>query len=300
MKSRYYSFFLLILSLTGCNSPEAASQSPSNRHEPPAMAANQPTVQPKLISEFFFDGDRLDYNGYQIIKRKKEIDDRVECPPEDRHKPCIIPVFYTVIKQGGRVLATFDDFHFALGNRNEIALCALLGGPGKQLIISQTGPRSGRHYIVDMTSTPHILFDSNEYEVGREEVEILDLDNDGSYEIALAVTAFYMVFQVSMAETPLPRVIFKYNQQAKKYLPANHIFQRDMDPNISRDKDPRSDMGRNLDILLDYIYAGREEEGWTFFEREYQLPDKEKVKSEVLRVLRKAPAYNYIRAHRAT
>ena len=300
----YKMLFLLILTFSNCETSEEASQSPPIEQEQSGKNGSQQEEQPKFIGEFFIQEDSIAYNGYEIVKLKKEVDYRDACSPEYRNKPCIIPVFYTVIMREGRILAEFDDYYFSLGNGNDFALYPLLGGEAKQLFISQTAPRSGRHYVVELTSKPRVIFDSSDYEVGREEVEILDLDNDGVYEISLAVTAFYMVYGVSMAETPLPQVIFKYDLKAEKYLPANHIFQSNLLKDIEetknhRSKDARSDVGRNLAILLDYIYAGKEEEGWAFFELEYNLPDKVTVKSDTLRVLRKAPAYRYIGEHRA-
>jgi hypothetical protein len=295
---------LLALTLSGCRSPEAASQSQPAKQGKPAHSADRPRDSAELISEFFIKGDTVSYKGYEISKLKKEVDHREECPPGKRDNPCVIPVYYTVIKRQGKALAKFDEFYYGPGNGNEFALHPLLGGEAKQLIISQTAPRSGRHYVVDLASKPGVIFDSYDYEVGREEVEVSDLDDDGIYELSLAVTAFYLVFNVSMAETPLPQVIFKYDRKAQKYLPANHIFQTRLLGRIEevkslKDKDARSDVGRSLSILLDYIYAGKEEEGWAFYEREYNLADKEKVKSEIMSALRNAPAYKYIRGHRA-
>jgi hypothetical protein len=55
-----------------------------------------------------------------------------------------------------------------------------------------------------------------------------------------------------------------------------------------------------LRIVLDYIFAGREEEAWTFYEEAYKLPDKTEVRRDILAVLKVQPVYRslYPQAHK--
>jgi hypothetical protein len=86
--------------------------------------------------------------------------------------------------------------------------------------------RGGRHWVASLSPTFQVLFDSGYYGVGREEFRVIDIDKDGIYEILLPVTAFYtMQDKMYIAEIPLPQIIFKYDPQAKKYFPANSLFQ---------------------------------------------------------------------------
>ena len=109
-----------------------------------------------------------------------------------------------------------------------------------------------------------------------------------------------------MALTPLPETIFKYDSRAKKYVPANHLFQdyalREIDDEINL-LGPRQDQGYylsdRLEILLRYIYAGKEEAGWTFFEREYDVADRDEVKSRVEKILKNHPFYKFVYAKAA-
>jgi hypothetical protein len=102
-------------------------------------------------------------------------------------------------------------------------------------------------------------------------------------------------------ETPLPGVIFKYDGRAGNYLPANHLFQahllKGIEERINRlpAAGGSDHLSQTLDILLDYLYAGKEEEGWSFFDRAYHSPDKLEIRSKVKAVLAKAPAYRFIR-----
>jgi hypothetical protein len=69
----------------------------------------------------------------------------------------------------------------------------------------------------------------------------------------------------------------------------------EFDASIARHQqksEPGSDRGRKLDILLDYIYAGKEKEGWAWFEKEYKESRKREVKASVIATLQHSTAYN--------
>lgn len=159
------------------------------------------------MSDIFTKEESLTYNGFKIAKLES-IAKRSESEQ--------IEFSYAVIKKSGKVLAKFDSFRYGLMNATGIGLFPLLGGKTKQLIISQTVPRGGRHWVVDLTA------------------------ND----------------QLSVSATPLPTVFFRYDK--------------------------------------------KEKEGWEFFDKAYTLPDADKIKAKVKEVLRKAPAYNFIRKRSST
>jgi len=100
-------------------------------------------------------------------------------------------------------------------------------------------------------------------------------------------------------------VIFKYDDKAGKYLPANQLFQeyalKGIESNIATlGSDESEYLSKRLDIALQYVFAGKEDEAWAFFDREYKHPDKEEVKSKVKAVLREHPVYRFIYPKRAT
>ena len=49
-----------------------------------------------------------------------------------------------------------------------------------------------------------------------------------------------------------------------------------------------------LNVALRYVYAGEEKEGWSFYDRVYQLPDKEEIRARVLALLKDEPVYQFI------
>jgi endonuclease/exonuclease/phosphatase family metal-dependent hydrolase len=258
---------------------------------------------PQQIESLFVEGDSLSYNGYQVVKLKKRI--KHEFPPVMKSPPDLIEVSYAVLKKNRRVLATFEGVYFGAGNATDFGLFAFLGGQTKQLAVSQTVPRGGRHWVVDLSSRSRVIFDSGDYGVGREEFSVIDIDKDGVYEISLPITVFYTFENMSMAETPLPEIIFRYDRRAGKYLPANPAFQdyvlRGIEDEIRRlnPQDERSYLSRRLDIVLRYIYAGEEQKAWSFFEREYRLPNAAEMKSKIKAVLKDEGVYKYLYGRRA-
>src|SRR6266496_503078 len=98
---------------------------------------------------------------------------------------------------------------------------------------------------------------------------------------------------MSISQIPFPVIIFKYDAQAQKYFPANHVvFDADtlgLVPNDesdspgSDDTDPKSKI---LGALLDYIYSGKQDEAWSFFDREYNFADKVEIQKRIKAILK--------------
>lgn len=253
---------------------------------------------PRLIDDAFVKGDSLSYGGYVLEKRWKRV--RYVYPREMKSPPEWLDATYAVLRRGRRVVAVFDGVYSALENATHFGLFSFLGGDSKQLAVSLTIPRGGRHWVVDLSSGARVVFDSGDYEVGREELSVIDVDRDGRYEISMPVTAFYMFEEMSMAETPLPEIVFKYDKQAGKYLPANADFPayalRGVEDGM-RGLDSAEGHGylsKRLDILLRYVYAGRRQEGWNFFNREYRRADRDVLASKIRAELKRQRLYQFI------
>lgn len=274
---------------------------------PPARAQTQTTAQarggeqpeeyPKDISEAFVREDSLTLNGYEVTKREKRI--WYHYPRETKLKPELLDETYAVLKRGARVLAKFDGVYSGVGNAADFGAFPFLGGASRQLAVSLTIPRGGRHWVVDLTNRPRVIFDSGAYGVGREELSVIDIDKDGTYEISMPVTAFYMFENMGMSETPLPEIVFKYDARARRYVPANQLFPgyalRGIDEDIAKLKeDDVSYLSKRLDILLRYVYAGREREGWDFFERAYTRPGRAAIKRKITTELRGETLYRIL------
>lgn len=297
-------FFFATLSL-GCNHPV------NSQAVPPAKARStaDPTYQredPHQLTDIFVSSDRLSYYGYEVRRLKEKV--RYEYPNEKGvTKSDLIEVSYAVVERNRRRLAKFDGVYFGAGNATDFGLFALVGQNSKQLIVSQTIPRGGRHWVVSLSPEFRVLFDSGDYGVGREEFSVLDIDKDGVYEISLPVTAFYiMQDKMYIGEIPLPEIIFKYDAKVKKYFPANSLFQDYVLRGIENDikklngKEESNYLSTRLHIFLRYVYAQEENEAWSFFDREYGLPDKEEMKSRIKSILKDEAVYRYIHRKDAT
>ena len=250
-----------------------------------------------MFSTLFVAADSISYNGYEVVRLHKTIHDKVTSPD--------IPVSYAILKSGGRTIATFEGVYFGLGNDTKFGFASLLGAETRQLLVSQTIPHNGRHWIVDLSSKATTVFDSKEWDLGQEDVCIHDFDDDGVQEISLAVTSFWGFGAMSMAESPMPCVVFKYDATARKYMPDKAAFAgalSDIDEDVQRidpDENPRGGsngpyLATRLDVFLRYAYAGRENDAWSFFDEQYNLSDKEDVKRGIKRILETEPVYRYV------
>lgn len=299
----------LILSVVACSQrPRPASQASeknaANRSADAVIevaaadvtaASNDPCAE--MFSTFFVEVDSISYNGYEVVRLHKTV--------HDKETGAEIPVTYVILKSSGRTIATFEGVYFGAGNGTDFGFASLLGGETKQLLVSQTTPRNGRHWIVDLSQNAITIFDSKEWDLGREDICIHDFDNDGVQEVSLTITCFWGFGAMSMAESPMPGVVFKYDANDRRYVPDRSAFARGLSgieedvQKINPDEVPREGLkgpylATRLDIFLRYVYAGRENDGWTFFDRTYNLTDKEQIEREIKRILNKEPVYRFI------
>jgi len=308
---RLISLMILVVGVMGCgrrSSLKGAGAVESNIAHP---AAPQSPKAPKaegsdqqFFSDFFAETDSISYHGYDVVRLNKTV--------HDNEIGLDIPVSYAVVRKNGKTRAVFDGVYFGAGNLTDFGLAPLLGRESKQLIVSLTTPRAGRHWVVDLSSNTRVLFDSFDYNLGREEVFLLDLDKDGVSELGLLLTAFWGFGGLAMSQHEvLPMIIFKYDAGSKKYRPANPLFAYDLE-GIAKDASaidpeerpvsslPIEYLGKRLGIFLRYVYAGKREQGWEFFNRTYKLANAGQIKARIREQFRKEPVYRFIYRHRST
>jgi hypothetical protein len=288
--------------------PTAAISAASNVVPAERSQPTLPTVEPERPADFLVKTPWT-YNGYTIENySRKALDypDGPKPPPESVDVSCV------VVKKGGKVLGRFDaGIYFPLGNAANFGLFPFLAGNNSfQLFISQDVPRGGCQWIVGLSPHFRIIFDGHEYAVGREgsDMEAIDLDGDGVYELIVPMTAFYGFSEwIPTGQTPLPTIVFKYDDKATRYLPANPLFQDYLLNNIDERKkrasstvDPINQLAEILPIVLDYIFAGKEQEAWTFYEQSYKLADKKEMRTKIKAVIRDQPVYRFIYKHTAS
>ena len=277
------------------NTPASADPAIEVSSTDDASSSDDPCSQ--MFSNFFVEVASLAYNDYEVVKLHK-----IE---HDKPSGLDMPVTYVVLKSKGKIVATFDGVYYPVGNMADFGLASLLGGETKQLVISETLPRGGRHWVVDISSDGMTLFDSYDWDMGREEVCVHDFDGDGIAELSMPLTAFWGFQTMSMAESPMPGVVFKFDARSRKFLPDRSAFATGL-TNIDEDvqaidpnENPRGPLkgpylAVRLDIFLRYIYAGRESDAWAFFDKAYNLDDKNETRQKIRAALNQEPVYRFV------
>ena len=292
------------------------SQSPGNSVPNEKPAPNESTSSTQINAKcgnsaegvqagsIIADIEALTYGGYVVQKVNK----KVRVPEYGPSSP--VDVSYATISRRGKVIAKFDaGVYFGLGNATEIGFFSLLNN-GKQLIISQDVPKGGRQWVVDFAKGAKVIFDGQEFAVGREayDMTIADLDGDQIFEIIVPICEFYGFekSRLTTSETPLPSIVFKFDAAQQKYLPANVLFKncllKDIEAaerKLQSANEHEELLGDLMSVVLDYVFAGEEQRGWKFFEETCKLPDKAKIRSDMQDALKDHPVYRYIYNKRA-
>jgi hypothetical protein len=253
------------------------------------------------VSDVFSAHDSLTYKGYVVEKQHREV--REAYPQGTQLPPSRIDVSFAVLKRKGGVVIKFDDnIYFGMGNNIRFGFFSFLGDQTKQLLVSQDVPRGGTQWLVNLEPHFRIIFDGSDWAVGREgdDMRIIDLDEDGEFEIILPITDFYdFQDKLPMAQIPLPSIVFKYDHRALKYVPANPRFQnytlRGFSERKAKQPDDEFDQRANaIEELLAFIYAGKERQAWESYNMSYSLGDKQEIRLRVKAILSRQPVYKFI------
>ncbi len=164
------------------------------------------------------------------------------------------------------------------------------------------------YWVVSLSPNAKIIYDSGDYPVGHA-LRAIDIDGDGKYELIQSLLSFWFWGRFSNVDSPFIEVIFVYNPTLQKYVPANPQFQefalRNIQDNLRKAKEIQADsnlpgqdkgkLGAVLEVVLTYLFAGKEQEAWSFYETEYNLPDKEEMKVEIQKTLIKNVVYKVLK-----
>ena len=267
---------------------------PSTTTQP--ITTHPPDDETDPLEAAYLDGDKLSYEGYDV-ERVTDASDRRS---------------WAIIKKNGRTIARLGNAWLGKDS-TKFGLFSLLQGETKQLVILQyTG---GAHCcwvykIYDFRAQLHLIFDDEKYggSLGYE-LHPVDIDGDGRYELTQAVMTFDY-FHMSHASSVFPTAVFAYNDKSRRYLPANKKFSgyllQDIEDDLRRlevaraNLDPKAGsphekyLSAVLGVFLDRVYAGLEADGWSFFDSEYRLSDRNEIKGDIERAFRSDPIYRSI------
>lgn len=290
--------FLFILGLTllyfsGCHISSAVSQTKAPSSPPKTESLADRRMDLKQFLDFDTE-DSVSIAGYRVLKRHKSA--------RTTEYPKPIEVTYAVVTHNGKPLSRFDGFagiYHPMGADTDLALFSFLPNSSKQLLIEQTEWRNWIHWIVSFSPHYRVIFDGKKWGVNRE-LMYGDIDGDGIYEISQAITAFGFFEDLTNATSHLVDVVFKYDPKAQEYLPANQLLQSyslaGIDDEIKAldTSDAHKFESDVLLIVLRYVYAGKRTEAWSFYNREYNLPDKERLRTKIMATLRDEPVYKFL------
>jgi len=221
-------------------------------------------------------------------------------------------VSMAVIRKGSRVLARMkqDNNHIDM---TRIGLFSFLDKKTKQIIIQQS--TGGAHCcylwrIYDLFPVFRLAFDSRRYPIGdaMDDAVLLDIDKDGMLEFIHYSNMFSYFDDYCFTCLPRPVVVFRYNLEAKQYFPANHIFpayslkgvKKSIEQVKEMDRQQRDIFPPMLEVLLSYIYSGREKQAWAFYNQYYNSQYGRTLKRKIKSALRRDGIYRFLYVSRQT
>lgn len=217
-------------------------------------------------------------------------------------------IYDAILSKKGKTIAKFEGIYYPLGNFMSFGLYPFLNNSEKQLLILEESNRYDRAWIINLSPKFEILFDSADFDVLYGYLGAIDIDKDGVFELS-AFGSTNLGFTFSWNNETWTKVIFKYDSKSRKYLPASHIFSEYIFENIDeeiqkfREAENRS-FSDFLQIFMGYIYAGKEDAAWKFFDESFSTDkltfgtdiNKANTKEKIISALNKDPIYKFIKA----
>jgi len=247
------------------------------------------------LGDFFTTEDTLRYKNYEITKYYNLEGD----------------FWSATLKKEGKAIATFNK-----GFKKEwtkFGLFPFLGGNTRQLIIEQYS--GGAHccwsyWIFNLATHFELIYDTQVYPVGYSLIPVY-LNSDKVFEFTQGILTFDYFDRLCHALSPIPTVVFKYNKGKNAYVPASQLFATYLLEGIEEDIKVMEEFNETTDfitfddtggeylsavlqVVLRYVYAGWEKEGWYFYDEKYQLTDKDNMRSKIKKELEKCAIYQYI------
>jgi hypothetical protein len=210
-----------------------------------------------------------------------------------------------VLSKSGKPIARFEGYSSALGSSMNFALFPFLGGPEKQLLVLNDSNRYDREWIVSLGPKFELLFDAADFDVEGGFPRALDINKDGVYELVYD-TDLDLGFSFRTRNPSWGKAVFKFDSRTRKYQPAGHLLTeytlKGIDKKIEDFKQGKKSFRTLLDIFMTYVYAGREDAAWKFFDENISSGDldfendenKLKTKEKISAFLKKNKIHRFI------
>lgn len=249
-------------------------------------------IDPFLLNRICTSSDELNYEGYEV---RRNYDEKAERS-------------VVTIKKRGKTLAIHSDGEgIARKEASCFGLYPILGGKTKQLLVVQTS--AGAHccfsyHIYDLRQKLRLLFDSTKYQIGDgfDELEFKDLDRDGVHEFTQLDMTFDYWEDMAYVSSSQPENVFQYSPRAKRFLPASKKFSAYLLRDVAKDiknldpSDPAQHWRESFDITLRYIFAGKENVGWKFYDKQNGIRPggRDRMKTKIKNALKRDELYRSI------
>lgn len=285
--------------LANANAPSVPQTLPARPNPAPAIP-----YTPDQFGEDIADAENIEYTEERALSYQGyEAEKRLRKSKASAHAT---EIEYAVLKRNGRVVARFDDDSVDQLSEVRFGLCNFLNNEQRQLVVEQTSNKFWRYRVMRLSPKLEVVYDSGRYDLVYP-LRSLDLDGDGRLEIVQNLGSFWYRLGDNVS-SPRPEMIFKYDDKARRYLPANPEFQaivlRDIGQRIEKARAERKQsagvadhalMSGVGDIVIRYLYAGKRREAWEFFERGYTDSEyKESARAILKEVLSKDTPYKEI------
>jgi len=250
------------------------------------------------LDKIFSNEKSLSFNDYTIEK--------IPGPQDEQ--------WSAVLKKNDEVIMRFENGF--LENMTIFGFYPFIANRNKQLVVEQFS--GGAHccwsdWIIELTQPISILYDSQKYPVGYGMV-IEDINQDGNAEFIQELLTFDYFDRIPHANSPLPAVVFAFDESSNQFVPANPHFAdyllKDIGESIqyceefttkvnpdTYDDNTGEYLSSVLQVVIPYIYVNKEADAWSFFDEKYLLKDKEEIRQKVIDQLNNCAVYQYLKKH---
>ncbi len=287
--------FSLLFSL-GCAKPPVPVVATTAAPPAPAVALPLPPPDKTVaLSAHSSKDGKLAFNGYVATREAIKIEGRDS--------------FQLTIRRSGRVVRVLDRdssllefglFEFVKGRPPFLFVESFSGGANCCAVLSV--------YDIQAGFKP-VFFE------GSKSISVVDVDGDGTYEIALAYIGFDYYDCFINPNSPRPVIVHAFDPKKGRFAVASHRFpdftlkgieklKTEADEIGKTIRDPKANrndarencdfLAKVLEILLMYVFAGRRDEGWAYYNRVYTFSDREEMRAKIEKKLKTDKDYRAI------
>lgn len=248
------------------------------------------SIDSNPLDKVWLEVDKTIYKSFQIQR---------DCLNEDvfrrsEYEGCVLR-----ISRSGKVLREFD-LDYGLRHWLRYGFFDFLGNGQKQLVVHTYS--GGAHccydyYIFELGPTFQEWYASDRYDSANEignELFPVDIDGDGDYEFFQDVMAFDYMGPAGHASASFPPAIFAFNEKTRKFDLANRTYPDFVLKKLKEHTDgipAWANDGAKIDdetvdeiivrnTFLYLVYAGKRDQAWVYFEKNYRTKSGEKYQDK--------------------